>query len=81
MSRKIISNIFWIFGTLAVIMFFMPIIISIYFPIISNNTTFATIYFILFLTFVAIGNISGEKSCSPLTKDEIRSEKIDQIIN
>jgi len=66
-----------IFGITAVLMLFViPIILSIYFSEISNNKTFSTIYFIIFLTFTAIGNITLEKSNSPMTRDE----KIDQVL-
>lgn len=82
MKRKIISSVFLIFGTLAFLMLFViPFILCEYFPQLSNDKTFAIIYFITFLTFTVIGNISGEKANLPLTKDEQRVKKIDQIIN
>lgn len=82
LNRRRVSKISLIFGGSAILMLFVvPIIVSIYFPVIANNKTFGIIYFITFLTFTFIGNISGEKANSPLTIREKRDEKIDQVIN
>ena len=82
MVRKILTRICIIFGLTAFLMLFViPIVIAVYFPDLGNNKQSAFIYFIVFLTFTAVGNISGEKASSPLTKSESRTEKIDQILN
>jgi hypothetical protein len=47
----------------------------------GNSKTFGTVYFITFLVFLGVSNKAGEITNRPLTLEEKRDEKIDQILN
>jgi hypothetical protein len=46
----------------------------------GNSKIFGTVYFITFLLFLGVSNKAGEITNRPLTPEEKRDEKIDQIL-
>jgi hypothetical protein len=46
----------------------------------GNSKTFGIVYFITFLVFLGVSNKAGEITNRPLTPEEKRDEKIDQIL-
>lgn len=77
--RKILGRIGVVFGIIALLMLF---VVPFFIPQeIGNDKTYAAIFFVSFLIFMFIGNITMEKSSKPLSLEEERDEKISQIIN
>ena len=78
LKRKRLNIISLVLGILSVLMIFV-------FPFFIpdswlNSKYMGGIYFITFLTFLAIANRAGELTNKPLTPDEKRDEKIEQIL-
>jgi hypothetical protein len=46
----------------------------------GNSKIFGTVYFITFLLLLGVSNKAGEITNRPLTPEEKRDEKIDQIL-
>ena len=46
----------------------------------ANNETFCCVNIIIFLTFLYTSNKAGERLTNP-TKEDLRDEKIDDILN
>lgn len=79
LKRKRLNIIALILGTLSVLMIFvLPFFIPNEW---LNSKTFGTVYFITFLVFLGFSNKAGEITNRPLTPEEKRDEKIDQILN
>jgi hypothetical protein len=79
LKRKILSKIGVVSGILAFLMLF--VIPFIFIKITGTDSKFwAGIFFFIFLVFTAVANISLEKSEKPLSLEELREEKIRQII-
>jgi hypothetical protein len=77
-KRKLLNIVSLVLGILSILMIFV-------FPFFipnewANSKYIGGIYFITFLTFLAIANRAGELTNKPLTPDEKRDEKIDQIL-
>lgn len=74
LKKKRLGKIGILFGILAFLMMFViPFFIK------SNDKLYAGIYFGIFLTCTCIANITMEKSNKPVSLDEEREEKINQI--
>jgi hypothetical protein len=79
LKRKILSRVGIVFGILAFLMMFVIPFIIVKIPG-TDNRTYATIYFVIFLVCTAVANVTMEKSDKPITLEEEREEKIKQII-
>ena len=77
-KRKILFITGAVSGMIATLMLFVIPFVLFAFNI--NDDKYALPYFITFLVLTAIGNITLEKANST-TLEDIRDEKIDQIIN
>ncbi len=78
LKRRRLNIVTLVLGTLSILMIFV-------FPFFipnewGNSKTFGTVYFITFLVFLGVSNKAGEITNRPLTPDEKRDEKIDQIL-
>jgi len=77
MRTKFKIKLVIIFGIIATLMLF---VIPFFLPKeVENNKTFATIYFIIFLSFVGWSNYTGEK-IEKMSIDEKRDEKIKELL-
>jgi len=77
-KRRRLNIVTLVLGTISILMIFV-------FPFFipnewGNSKTFGTIYFITFLVFLGVSNKAGEITNRPLTPEEKRDEKIDQIL-
>lgn len=80
-NRKLFRIIGSISGITAILMLFIiPFILIFFFPEETNNKTFTIIYFAIFFILTATGNITLEKSNTPVEVDEIRDEKLNKIL-
>ena len=61
-------------------LFIIPFILIFLFPDLANNSTFVLVYFSIFFILTATGNITLEKSNLPVGVDEIRDEKLKNIL-
>jgi hypothetical protein len=78
LKRKRLNIVTLVLGTLSILMIFV-------FPFFipnewGNSKIFGTVYFITFLLFLGVSNKAGEITNRPLTPEEKRDEKIDQIL-
>ncbi len=78
LKRRRLNIVTLVLGMLSILMIFV-------FPFFipnewGNSKTFGTIYFITFLVFLGVSNKAGEITNRPLTPEEKRDEKIDQIL-
>jgi hypothetical protein len=80
-NRKILSVVGTVSGITALLMLFIiPFILIFLFPDLTNNSTFVLFYFSIFFILTATGNITLEKSNLPVDVDEIRDEKLKNIL-
>jgi uncharacterized protein YhhL (DUF1145 family) len=80
-NRKVLSLVGTVSGITALLMLFIiPFILIFLFPDLTNNSTFVLVYFSIFLILTATGNITLEKSNLPVDVDEIRDEKLKNIL-
>jgi hypothetical protein len=81
MSKRKLSIIGTLSGVIALLMLFVIPIIGIYFNSdFFNNKQDSLWYFILFLILTITANISLEKSSHPMNVDEIRDEKLNDLL-
>ena len=81
MTKRKIGIIGLIFGGIATLMMFVgPFIIEEFFEEYKNDKTIAAIYFIIFLVFVYVGNVLGEKSNKVGTIQEERDDKLKELL-
>ena len=78
LKRRRLNIVTLVLGTLSILMIFV-------FPFFipnewGNSKIFGTVYFITFLFFLGVSNKAGEITNRPLTPEEKRDEKIDQIL-
>lgn len=78
LKRRRLNIVTLVLGTLSILMIFV-------FPFFipnewGNSKTFGIVYFITFLVFLGVSNKAGEITNRPLTPEEKRDEKIDQIL-
>ena len=77
LNRKRLNIISLVLGIISILMIFvLPLVI----PKELDTKIFAGIYMFVFLTFLGIANKAGELTNKPLTPEEKRDEKIDQIL-
>jgi hypothetical protein len=80
-NRKVLSLVGTVSGITALLMLFIiPFILIFLFPDLANNSTFVLVYFSIFFILTATGNITLEKSNLPVGVDEIRDEKLKNIL-
>jgi uncharacterized protein YhhL (DUF1145 family) len=80
-NRKVLSLVGTVSGITALLMLFIiPFILIFLFPDLANNSTFVLVYFSIFFILTATGNITLEKSNLPVDVDEIRDEKLKNIL-
>ena len=80
LKRKILSKVGIIFSIISILMLFVIPFVLIKIPG-TDNKLFAVIYFCIFLVSTAIANIFFEKSDKPVTLDELREEKLNQLLS
>jgi hypothetical protein len=81
MSKRKLSIIGKLSGVIALLMLFVIPIIGIYFNSdFFNNKQDSLWYFILFLILTATANITLEKSSHTMNVDEIRDEKLNDLL-
>ena len=78
LKRRRLNIVTLVLGTFSILMIFV-------FPFFipnewGNSKIFGTVYFITFLLFLGVSNKAGEITNRPLTPEEKRDEKIDQIL-
>ena len=78
LKRRRLNIVTLVLGTLSILMIFV-------FPFFipnewGNSKIFGTVYFITFLVFLGVSNKAGEITNRPLTPEEKRDEKIEQIL-
>jgi len=79
LKRKRLNIVTLVLGIFSILMIFVfPFFIPNEF---LHSKTFGTVYFITFLVFLGVSNKAGEITNRPLTPEEKRDEKIDQILN
>ncbi len=80
-NRKLLGIIGIVSGITALLMLFIIPIVGIYFNSdFFNNKQSSLWYFILFLILTATANITFERSNHPKDFDEIRDEKLSEIL-
>ena len=78
MYRRKLNKISFYLGFVCIFqVFVMPFIIPQW---LANNETFCWINIIIFITFLYTANKAGERLTNP-TKEDLRDEKIDDILN
>jgi hypothetical protein len=81
MSKRKLSIIGTLSGVIALLMLFVIPIIGIYFNSdFFNNKQDSLWYFILFLILTTTANITLEKSSHTMNVDEIRDEKLNDLL-
>ena len=78
LNRKRLNIISLLLGIISILMIF---VLPLFIPKELDTKFFAGIYMFVFLTFLGIANKAGELTNKPLTPEEKRDEKIDQILN
>lgn len=78
LKRKRLNIISLALGIVSMLMVF---VLPFFIPKEWDTKFFAGIYMLVFLTFLGIANKAGELTNKPLTPEEKRDEKIDQILN
>ena len=78
LNRKRLNIISLVLGIISILMIF---VLPLFIPKELDTKIFAGIYMFVFLTFLVIANKAGELTNKPLTPEEKRDEKIDQILN
>ena len=78
LKRKQLNIISLVLGIVSMLMIF---VLPFFIPKECDTKFFAGIYMLVFLTFLGIANKAGELTNKPLTPEEKRDEKIDQILN
>ena len=78
LKRKQLNIISLVLGITSILMIF---VLPFFLPKEWDTKFFAGIYMLVFLTFLGISNKAGELTNKPLTPEEKRDEKIDQILN
>ena len=77
LNRKRLNIISLVLGIISILMIF---VLPFFLPKEWATKFFAGIYMVIFLTFLGISNKAGELTNKPLTPEEKRDEKIDQIL-
>ncbi len=78
LKRRRLNIVTLVLGMLSILMIF---VFSFFIPNEwENSKNFGTIYFITFLAFLGVSNKAGEITNRPLTPEEKRDEKIEQIL-
>ena len=78
LNRKRLNIISLVLGIISILMIF---VLPLFIPKELDTKIFAGIYMFVFLTFLGMANKAGELTNKPLTPEEKRDEKIDQILN
>jgi len=78
LKRRRLNIISLVLGIISILMIF---VLPFFIPKELDTKFFAGIYMFVFLTFLGIANKAGEITNRPLTPEEKRDEKIDQILN
>jgi len=80
-NRKLLGIIGSVSGITSILMLFIvPFILIFFFPEETNNSTFVLVYFGIFFILTATGNITLEKSNTPVEVDEVRDEKLSEML-
>lgn len=79
MSRKNLSKVSLVTGSISILMFVGVLLITIINDNLANNKPFGFIYFGMFLLFVYIANLTATKSSVKLSQEDERDEKLREI--